>query len=178
MSDYRNNFVFIKVRNTICNIIDFFYPPFKKLMPLHTFRYLFNGGSTFVLDIILYYISFNFILAKQDVSLLGITISSHIFALIISFCIVTPYNFGLSKFIVFQSSNLKGRIQLFRYFVIVGVNLTLNYVLIKLFVEICHIFPTVSKIITAVLIAIFSYLVNQRFTFGISNNKKKARIGA
>lgn len=178
MSDYRENILFIKVRNTICNVIDFFYPPFRKLMPKHTFRYLVSGGTTFVLSVLLYYISFNFILQKNDVPIGGITISSHVFALIISFCITTPYNFLLSKFVVFESSNLKGRIQLFRYFVMLGTNLILNYILIKLFVEGFHIFPTVSKFLTDIIIAILSYIINQRFTFGSSTKSSKTRVSA
>ncbi len=176
VSDYRDNIVFIKVRNTICNTIDFFYPPFQKLMPIPTFRYLASGGSAFLLDIITYFISYNYILQKQDVVIGGLVISAPIFAWIISFFVVNPYGFLMSKFIVFQESNLKGRIQLFRYFVIVGVNIFLNYALMKLTVEILHFYPTISRIITAIVVAVFSFIINQKFTFGKSKNVKKTRI--
>lgn len=146
-------------------------------MPINTFRYLASGGSNFLLDVIIYFISFNFILQKQDVIISdNITISAHIFALLISFMFVIPYGFLMSKFIVFQESNLKGRIQLFRYLVIVGVNVILNYVLMKIFVEVIYLFPTVARITTAILIAIFSYIINQRFSFGKTSNTKKSRV--
>lgn len=53
------------MREKIILFIDFFYPPFKKIMPLQTFRYAVCGGSNTLLDIFLFYISFNFILQKQ-----------------------------------------------------------------------------------------------------------------
>lgn len=149
------------------------------MMPVTTFRYLAIGGSNFVLDILIYFISYNFILQKQEVMVSpGIVISSHIFALIISFCICIPYGFLMSKFVVFQSSNLKGRIQLFRYLVIVGVNSALTYALLKLLVEVLHIFPTVSRIIIAIIVAALSFFVNQRFSFGTSDNEQKTRPSA
>lgn len=145
-------------------------------MPVTTFRYLAIGGSNFLLDILIYFISYNFILMKQEVMITpSIIISPHIFALIISFFVCVPYGFAMSKFVVFQESNLKGRIQLFRYLVIVGVNIVLNYTLMKLFVEVVHIFPTVSRIITAITVAVFSFFVNQRFSFGTSSNGQKTR---
>lgn len=145
-------------------------------MPKNTFRYLASGGGGFLLDILVYFVSFNFILQKQDVHLGSIVISAPIFALIISFCIVNPYSFLMSKFIVFQESNLKGRIQMFRYMVIVAVNVFLNYALMKILVEVIHVFPTVSRIITAIAVAVFSFFVNQKFTFGSSNNTNKTRV--
>lgn len=175
MSTYREHILFIKVQQFVCKIVDFFYPPFARLMPKHTFRYLASGGSAFLLDILVYFISYNFILQKQDVNLGFITISAPIFALIISFIVINPYSFLMSKFIVFQASNLKGTIQLFRYFVIVAVNIFLNYALMKILVEWIGIFPTPSRIITAVAVAIFSFFAQQYFTFGNSSNENKVR---
>jgi len=41
----------------------------------------------------------------------------------------------------------------------------LNYFFIKLFVEQFQIYPTVSKILTTVIIVTFSYLTQKHFTF-------------
>lgn len=175
MSNYRENILFIKVQKIVCNIIDFFYPPFARLMPKHTFRYLASGGSAFIFDIIIYFISYNFILQKQDVNLGFVTISAPIFAFLMSFLFINPYSFLMSKFVVFQGSNLKGKIQAFRYIIIVGINIFLNYALMKILVEWLEIYPTPSRIITAVAVAIFSFFAQQYFTFGTSNNEKKVR---
>lgn len=176
MLNYRENKTFNAVRNSILEFIDFFHPPFAKFIPKNTFRYLASGGSTFLLDIFVYYIALHFILQKENFHLTEtIVISAHIMAFIIAFCVSFPYSFFMSKYVVFQESNLKGRIQLFRYMVIVGINLTLNYLLLKLLVEWLFIYPTPSKIITSVIVAVFSFIVQQKFTFGSSTKASKIK---
>lgn len=154
-------------RRKVLSFIDFFHPPFQKWIPKQTFRYLACGGSNTLLDIILYFISYNFILQKQPVPIGSITIAPHIFAFIMSFSVSFPLGFALSKFLVFPESNLKGRIQLFRYAVLVGMCIILNYVFLKLFVEWFHIYPTPSKIITTAIVAVFSYVSQRNFTFKV-----------
>src|SRR5690606_24531207 len=120
-----------------------------------------------VLDIFIYFISYNFILFKEPVPTPFITISPHIAAFMISFSISFPLGFALSKYVVFTESNLKGRIQLFRYAVLVSMCILLNYVFLKFFVELCHFFPTAAKIITTAIVAVFSYVSQRNFTFKI-----------
>ncbi|HEY0274172.1 MAG TPA: GtrA family protein [Chitinophaga sp.] len=153
------------MREIILNIIDFFYKPFEKFMPLQTFRYLACGGSNTLLDIVLYSVMFHFVLHKHEVHLWGLTISAHIAALFMSLAITFPTGFLLSKFIVFSESNLQGRVQLFRYFLLVAICFLLNYLFMKLFVDYLHIFPTVAKIFTTFFVVTFSYLTQKKFTF-------------
>jgi hypothetical protein len=51
-----------RVGNFLYPIIDFFYPPFKKLMPLKTFRYAVSGAGNTFLGLLSYYITYKFIL--------------------------------------------------------------------------------------------------------------------
>jgi putative flippase GtrA len=161
------------MKNLILQVIDFFYRPFARLMPLQTFRYLACGGGNTLLDIILYYIMYNFVLHQQDVHLPSLTISSPIAALFMAMSITFPTGFLLSKYIVFSESNLRGRIQLFRYFMQVAACLLLNYLFMKLFVEYLHIYPTISKIITTFFVVCFSYLTQKKFTFKVKSEKLK-----
>lgn len=158
------------VKHTIISLIDFFYPPFKKLMPLQTFRYAACGGGNVVLDICLYFISYNFIFKKEVVELGFIAFKPHIAALLVSMFITIPVGFLLSKYVVWTASSLRGRIQLFRYLVIVATNILLNYFFIKLFVERLHFFPTIAKIVTTAIVIIFSYLSQKHYTFKVKNN--------
>ena len=64
----------------IISFIDFFYPPFCKVMPLQTFRYAACGGTNTLLDIFIFFISFNFILDKQDLNLGVIVLKPHVAA--------------------------------------------------------------------------------------------------
>ncbi len=134
-------------------------------MPLQTFRYAACGGSNMVLDIIIYYISYNYILQKNILHLDVIAFKPHIAALFMSFFITFPIGFLLSKYIVFSSSQLRGRIQLLRYMLIVAVNLLLNYSLLKVMVEYMNFYPTVSRIFATGIIVTFSFLSQKHFTF-------------
>lgn len=153
------------MKDRIVRLIDFFYPPFRRFMPLQTFRYAACGGGNTLLDIFLYFISYNYILQKQVVHTPLFAISPYIAAFLISFAISFPTGYLLNRFIVFPGSSLKGRVQLFRYFLLVLICIILNYVFIKLFVEQFGIYPTLSKMLTTIIVVSFSYLTQKNFTF-------------
>jgi putative flippase GtrA len=138
-------------------------------MPLHTFRYAACGGSNVLLDILLYFIAYNFILQKQDLNLGIIAFKPHVAAFLMSLAVTMPVGFLLSRYIVWTGSEVKGRVQLFRYTLVVLANVLLNYVCIKLLVEYGHFYPTIAKICTTVIVVIFSYLSQKHFTFKVSN---------
>ena len=134
-------------------------------MPVQTFRYAACGGSNTLLDIFMYWVAFHFILHEQIVHIGFISISPYVASFIISFCVSFPTGFFLMRNIVFTESTLHGRIQLFRYFLLVVICLLLNYIFIKLFVEQFHIYPTVAKVLTTIIVVAFSYLTQKHFTF-------------
>lgn len=154
----------------IISFIDFFYPPFRGLMPLQTFRYAACGGTNTLLDIMAYWAAYNFILHKQDLDLGFFVFKPHIAAVIISFCVSFPTGYFLMSKVVFTQSTLHGRVQLFRYFLLVLICLFLNYVFIKLFVEQWHIYPTVAKCFTTIIVVSFSYLTQKNYTFKAGQN--------
>ena len=160
------------VKNAITSLIDFFYPPFRRIMPLHTFRYAACGGSNVLLDIFLYFIFYNFVLQKQVLDLGFIAFQPHIAAFLLSFVLTFPTGFLLSRYIVWTDSLILWHVQLFRYFVVVLINLVLNYVFIKFFVEYLNIYPTISKLLTTVIVIIFSYLSQKHFTFRVKKARK------
>ena len=153
------------LKKGIIRSIDFFYPRFSKLMPLQTFRYAVCGGVNTALDIFLYTISYNFILDKSIVYTPLGAVKPHIAAFLLAFAISFPTGYFLNRYIVFPGSALLGRVQLFRYFLLVAVCVVLNYVFIKLFVEQFGIYPTPSKALTTVIVVSFSYLTQKNFTF-------------
>lgn len=157
------------MRKKIINFIDFFYPSFRRFMPLQTFRYAVCGGSNMIFDIILYFISYNFILHKQILNLGFIAFEPYTAALWMAFIISFPTGFLLSKYIVFNASQLRGSIQLFRYLLIVGINLVLNYSIIKVLVEMMHFYPTIARFFATCFVITFSYLSQKHFTFKTSN---------
>ncbi len=162
-------------KKEIISFIDFFYPPFRKFIPLQTFRYAACGGFNTVLDILIFFVAYNFILQKQILHLGFISLKPHVASFIISFLISFPTGFMLNRYIVFPGSNLHGRVQLFRYFLLVLICVILNYFFIRLFVEHFHLYPTISKIITTAIVVSFSYLTQKNYTFKADAPKLKAQ---
>lgn len=154
-----------KVRVGILGLIDFFYPPFRRFMSLQTYRYAACGGGNTLLNILIFFITHNFILQNKVLHLGNIAISSHVASFLIAFCITFPIGFYLSMFVVFQGSYLRKRIQLIRYFVVAMICIFLNYFLLKLFVDIFGWYPTPSLILNTIIVVTFSYLAQKHFSF-------------
>lgn len=154
-----------KIRSGILSLVDFFYPLFKRFMTLQTFRYAACGGGNTALNILIFFISHNFILQKSVVHLGPLAISSHVAAFFMAFLITFPIGFYLSMFVVFQGSYLRRRIQLVRYLIVALACIILNYGFLKLFVEVLLLYPTPSLLLTTVIVITFSYLSQKHFSF-------------
>jgi putative flippase GtrA len=153
------------IRRIIIQFIDFFYKPFSKYIPLETFRYAATGGANTALDITLYFICYNFILDKNIVDLKFVAISPYIAAFLIVFPITFFTGFLLAKYITFTDSEIRGRIQLIRYMISVSGSILLNYTFLKILVEFAGFWPTLAKILTTIIVVIYSYFVQKFFTF-------------
>ena len=151
------------------NIIDFFYPPFSRVMNKLTFRYAACGAGNTVLDILMFYISFHYIFHEQVQHFGPIAVKPYIAAFFLAFCVTFPIGFFLMRNVVFQGSPIRGRIQLFRYFLTVLICIILNYICLKIFIEQFHLFPTVAKIMTTAIVMCFSYTSQRFFTFKVSS---------
>ena len=155
------------IRHIVLSVIDFFHRPFSRWIDTQTFRYLACGGSGAALNIAVYFIAYHFWFHEQDVTTPLTVIRSAIAAAIVAFCISTPYGFMMSRYIVFQESNLKGRVQLFRYLLTVAACAVLTYYFVPFFHYTCGIYATVANILTNIVVAGFSYMVQRFFTFKV-----------
>ena len=153
------------IRLVIIGVIDYFYVPFRKFIPLETFRYAATGGFNTVLDITLYFICYNFVVDKQVLDLGIVSISPHIAAFLIVFPITFFTGFLFAKFITFTNSPVQGRTQLIRYMISVSGSIFLNYVFLKVLVEFAGLWPTMAKVITTGIVVIYSYFAQKFFTF-------------
>ena len=162
-----------RLAQIITKIIDFFYPPFRRIMSEQVFRYAACGGGNLVLDWVLYFLIYNFVIGHEIVNLqftifnsqFTQAITPHIATLCIVFPITLLTGFWLQKNVTFTQSDLHSGRQLFRYIVIVAVNLAINYFGLKLCVETLGWYPTPSKMcITLVTVAV-SYFGQKYYTF-------------
>jgi putative flippase GtrA len=156
------------MRKALLKIIDFFYPPFSKWISVDTFRYMVSGGTTLATGIIAYYVIYNLVLHQKNIHLSFVMITAPIAALVIETMITLTVGFMLNKYLIFTESNLKGRVQLFRYGSVVATNFLLNYALIKMLVEAFGFYPTIAKVVTSLLLAVFSYFSQKHFTFRVN----------
>lgn len=153
------------MKQRISSFIDIFYPPFRKVMPLQTFRYAFCGGVNTLAGLTIYTLSYSLLFRAEDVWFGGFAFKPHTAALFLAFCFSFLLGFILNKYIVFTTSSLRGRIQLFRYFITFLSNLGINYLFLKLFVEFMHWNAIISQVLTTCIVVSISYFSQKHFSF-------------
>ena len=165
--------VFILTGKFISDIIDFFYPPFRRYFSLQFFRYGVSGAGNMVFDWLLYSFVYNVVLQKQMLNLGLVTLSSPIAALFITFPITLFTGFLLQKYVTFTASEMRGHKQLVRYMLVVALNLVINYTGLKILNGMLGLWPLASKMIITVITTLFSYFSQKKFTFRIKNAPDK-----
>ena len=164
-----------KLAQIITKIIDFFYPPFRKFMSEQLFRYAACGGGNMVLDWVLYFLIYNFVIGHDLVNIqftihnlqFSQAITPHIATLCIVFPITLLTGFWLQKYVTFTRSNLPGFKQFARYVTIVAINLAVNYFGLKLCVEGWGWYPTPSKMVITLITVAISYLGQKYYSFRV-----------
>lgn len=154
------------ISRMLISLIDSLYiKPLERVMSRYTFGYILCGGANMMLDTLWYYLTYHYVVFEQNIDLGIVVISPHIAALIIVFPITFFTGFLLNRYVAFRSTEQRTQKQLMRYALSVIGSILLNYILVKLFVEVCHIWPTVSKMITTIIVALYSFLAARYFTF-------------
>ena len=161
----------------ITKIVDFFYRPFHKYIPQQLFRYAACGGGNMLFDWVLYFLLYNFVIGHEliyitlpfregiGVELSQLCLTPHVLTLLIVFPITLFTGFWLNKYVTFTQSSLRGYKQLWRYILIVMINLLVNYFGLKLFVEVCGIYPTPSKMLITIITVTISFFGQKYFSF-------------
>ena len=162
----------MKLSTLIIRLIDLFYFPFvARIFTRQMFHYAACGGLNFiVLDPLLYFVAHQFVVTPERYFDLGfVVLSPHIAALILVFPLTTFNGFWLNRHVVFQESDLRRRTQFMRYVLSIGGSLFLTYAGMKFFVELCGVWPTPSKLLTTLLVTIYSFLAAKYFSFKKKN---------
>lgn len=155
------------MRNAILAFIDFFHPPFKKYLSLHNFRYLATGGTTFVLGNVVYWLAFHHLFKTDEVEILFFTFKKGIASYTVDFAVVIPFSFIMNRYVVFTHSEVRGRVQLFRFLNLQLINILMNIFLYKFLADVLLVYPTIARFIVSILIAGFSYIYQHYFTFSV-----------
>ena len=156
----------MRIAETITKVIDLFYiKPLRTFVPQQVFRYLACGALTAFLDTVWSYLIYHHIVCERFIDLGIVVVSPHIAALCVVFPITFITGFWLNRNIAFRTTDLSSWPQLAKYALTVVGAILLNYVCMKLFVEVCGIWATPSKILTTAVCAIYSFLAGRYFTF-------------
>ena len=156
----------MRVAEFIGRAIDLCYVrPWSALLSRTMFRYAACGGANMVLDVVWYFVIYHYIILERNVDLGVVVISPHIAALIVVFPITFFTGFLLNRHVAFRATQQRTTKQLFRYALSVVGSILLNYALMKFFVDLCHIWPTIAKIFTTVIVATYSYMAAKYYSF-------------
>ena len=156
----------MRVAEKIGSLIDLCYVrPLSRYLSPTMFRYAVCGAGNMVLDVVWYYLIYHYIIALRFIDLGVVVVSPHVASLAVVFPITFFTGFWLNRNVAFRSIEVGQGVQLFRYALTVAGSLLLNYVCIKLFVEVCHIWPTPAKALTTAVCVVYSYLLGRYFTF-------------
>ena len=182
LSTFARRFVYFGCKSTIffskmqtfaqiiTKIVDFFYRPFSKYIPQQLFRYAACGGGNMVLDWVLYFLIYNFVIGHELVYIIlpfnyQLCLTPHILTFLIVFPITLFSGFWLNRNITFTQSSLRGYKQLWRYILIVALNLLVNYLGLKLCVDILGFYPTPSKMLITLVTVVISFFGQKYFSF-------------
>ena len=154
----------------LISLIDALYiKPLERVISRQIFGYLLCGAANMVLDTLWYFLIYHYVVFEQNVDLGVVVISPHIAALIIVFPITFFTGFLLNRYVAFRATQQRSTKQLFRYALTVVGSILLNYALMKLFVDLCHVWPTIAKMLTTVIVAVYSYMAAKYFSFTHTN---------
>lgn len=134
-------------------------------MPLQTFRYAACGGVNLVLNWVAYALLYDVLLRFDYLNLGFVYISRHIAAMVVVFPLTLLTGYWLQSRISFSGSQLRERSKMLRYLISTLGSVVINYVGLKLFVEVCGIYAPLAQVITSLITVVYSYLMQKYWTF-------------
>lgn len=156
----------MRITELIIKTIDWFYiRPVAAFVPRQVFRYAVCGGVNVVTGWAVYFVIYNFLLDKQLLDLGFIVISPYVAAMLITFPVTFFLGFWLNRNVAFRKSPLSSNTQLVRYALSVAGSVGVNYVSLKLFVEVCGFWATPSQMLATCITTVYSFLAAKYFTF-------------
>lgn len=147
------------IQNTIRQLLNFFYPLVKKIMPFQVYAYLAVGAANTLLNIILFAV-FYWALAK---TLLALEVAT-----VIAFVITVLTGFWLSKNFAFPDAagdKKQTQEQFGKYFMVSLQGQFSDYLITKSLIVFLLIKPVAAYFISTIIMLIINYFLQKYFTF-------------
>ncbi len=142
----------------------------KKLFHSKVFRYFISAGIATVVDVSVFYLSYNYLFRKQPVSFTEqLVFAAPTLSLVLSTSCGVTTNFLITKIFVFHESTLKTHKQIFRYVLVAMFVLGLNYLLMTFLIKQLDWYPTIARTFAALSIGVLSFLIHKYFSFRVNN---------
>lgn len=138
----------------------------NKLINQSIFRYGIAAAIATGVDVVVYFLTYNYVLRKADFYLSpSLVISAPTVSLAVSYSCGLITNFTLTKFFVFPGSDLRTRHQLLRYVMVAIIVLGLNYIIMSALIKGFEWYPTIARATAAVLAGFASFAAHRVFSF-------------
>lgn len=147
--------------------LDLFYPLVSRIFDKTTYYYAVAGTTNLVLGWILFWTLEHVVIVKKTMPLPIIDHPIHSYTFIAAACGVFSFAFGflMMRFVVFTESQLRGRVQLFRYGLSALISATVNWLLIKLMVDTFAWNASLCNVFASVVVVTISYFLQRKFSF-------------
>jgi len=153
--------------SSIRSFLDLFYPLVKKIFDKTTYYYAVAGSTNLVLGWVLFWVLDHWVIHSKTVKLPLIEHPVHSYTVIAAACGGFSFLFGfmMMRYVVFTESQLKGRVQFFRYGFSALISATVNWILIKLMVDTFAWNASLCNVFASVVVVTISYFLQRKFSF-------------
>jgi putative flippase GtrA len=147
--------------------LDFFYPIVSRIFDKTTYYYAVAGSTNLVLGWVLFWVLDHWVIHSKTVELPLFKHPVHSYTVIAAVCGVVSFLFGflMMRYVVFTESQLKGRIQFFRYGLSALISATVNWLLIKLMVDTFAWNASLCNVFASLVVVTISYFLQRKFSF-------------
>lgn len=162
------------IKHYIRQLLKFFYPLVKKLMPFQVYAYLAVGAANTVFNIVLFAVCYWLVAAATGMSMAGFQLHSVAveLATIISFAITVITGFWLSKNFAFTNAgnekNEKKK-QFGKYFLVSVQGQFSDYLITKGLIVLLLVNPVVAYFISTFIMLLINYFLQKYYTFKTKN---------
>jgi putative flippase GtrA len=132
-----------------------------------TYYYAVAGSTNLLLGWLMFALLDLYVFQNKIITLPLFDHPVHSYTVVAGICAVFSFLFGFTmmRYVVFTESQLKGRVQFFRYGLSALISASVNWILIKLMVDTFAWNATLCNVFASVVVVTISYFLQRKFSF-------------
>jgi putative flippase GtrA len=140
----------------------------QKLKDNQVVKFILSAGVGFLVDISTFHIFITRIFPQKSYQVVGFAVGNYTLSLAVSFVLGVIVNFLMTRYIVFSESKLPAYKQFLRFALVASVGFFANLYILRLFVHVFDMNPSVARILAALSLFFASFFVHKFFSFSLS----------